>query len=387
MLSAVGRSLTFVELGWSDVVARRMVRQGLRGGLPSLEAAVAAMGGAHAQVMSAAELSIGVRVRHATSTDIRAALRHDGPLVKTYGPRGTLHLLPRNELPLWCAALGAVPVSSSLPAQVRLNPAQTAAVVDAISAALSASGPLDGDELGAEVVARLGAWAAEPVVPAFGGWWPRWRQDISLAAYRGVLAFGENRGSRVTYVHPGVHIEPDPQLALGWLLRRYLTSYGPATPPHFGRWLGVSRAWASEQFALHSRELEALTVDGEPAYVVAGDTAATTESTPGATLLPHFDPYVIGSFPRELLFPGAVATRALGRGQAGVRPVILIDGIVAGIWTSTRTGTLLTITVEPIGPVPKSRRLDVTAAAQRVGDYLGLETTLQFGTVTTGAHR
>ena len=363
-----------------------MQRQGLTGGLPGIVAAVSAMGGAHAQVMSAAELSIGVRVLDATPADIRAALRPGAPLVKTYGPRGTVHLLPRGELPLWCAALGAVPANSSLPEGVRLNAAQTAQILEAIAASL-ASSPLDGDELGAAVVARVGAWAAEPVVPAFGGWWPRWRQAISLAAYRGILAFGDNRGSRVTYIIPGVDVEPDSDHALGWLLRRYLTTYGPATPEHFGRWLGARKTWAAEQFARHLAELEAVTVEGEQAYVVAGDTATPAEPIHGTTLLPHFDPYVIGSFPRKLLFPGAVATRALGRGQAGVRPVLLVDGVVAGVWSSTRSGSRLTVTVEPAIPVSRSRRLEIVSAARRIGDFFDRETALEIGVVTTGAHK
>jgi hypothetical protein len=364
-----------------------MQRQGLSGGLPGIESAVSAMGGAHAQMMSAAELSIGIRVEQVVTADVRSSLRQGGPLVKTYGPRGTVHLLLRAELPLWCAALGSAPANSSLPPDVRLSVAQVAETVDAIGASLATSSPLDADELGAAVVARLGPWAAEPVVPAFGGWWPRWRQAIAIAAYRGVLAFGDNRGSRVTYVNPHVDVEPDPRRALGWLLRRFLTTYGPATPEHFGRWLGVRKTWASEQFAFHSSEVEPVTVAGELAYVVAGDTAMPAGPIRGATLLPHFDPYVIGSFPRELLFPGAAAARALGRGQAGVHPVLLVDGVVAGVWSSQRAGSLLTITVEPVTPFSKSIRSEIVAAAQRIGEFLEVETALAIGTVTTGAHK
>jgi hypothetical protein len=386
-VSAVGHSLPFVELGWSAVVARRMQRQGLAGEFPDIEAAVSAMGGAHAQMMSAAELSIGVRVESATPEQIRAALWPGGTLIKTYGPRGTVHLLPRSELSLWCAALGAVPTGSSLPTDARLNADQTSRVLEAISEALTASSPLDGDELSAAVVARLGAWAADPVVPAFGGWWPRWRQAISLAAHRGVLAFGDNRGSRVTYVNPGVPVETDSRAALAWLLRRYLTTYGPATAEHYGRWLGVRKAWATEQFALYSADLEAVTVEGQLAYVVSGDIAASANPLRRVTLLPHFDPYVIGSFPRDRLFPGMAATRALGRGQAGVHPVLLVDGIVAGVWGARRVGSVVTVTVESFSPLSNSNRVRLASAAERIGALKALDTRLVLGEVTAGAHK
>jgi len=75
------------------------------------------------------------------------------------------------------------------------------AIVAAVAAAL-ADAELTIDELSAEVAARTGHWAADPVVPAFGGMWPRWRQVMHLAAHRGALCFGPNRGRKVTYTSP-----------------------------------------------------------------------------------------------------------------------------------------------------------------------------------------
>ncbi len=385
-MSADGPSLTLVELAWSAIVARRMQRQGLATPMVSIETAVSAMGGAHAQMMSAAELSIGVRVAGATPGDVRAALGPGGSLVKTYGPRGTVHVLPRDELPLWCGALGAVPYGSSLSEGVRLDADQLEATLEAIADSL-ASGPLDGDELGDAVVARLGAWAAEPLVPAFGGWWPRWRQAISIAAHRGILAFGDSRGTRVTYVNPGVPVEPDTAVALRWLLRRYLSTYGPATPAHYSRWLGSGKTWAAQQFALYATETESVIMNGVPSFVLVGDASFPAGLELGVTLLPHFDPYVIGSFPRELLFPGSMATRALGRGQAGVHPVLLVDGIVAGVWGTGRSGSLLTIVVEAGSPLTRSQRDELDASAERIGGFLGLEQTVVLDAVTNGAHK
>jgi hypothetical protein len=376
-----------VELNWSSVVARRMERQGLSRPLPSISAAVAAMGGAHAQVMSAAELSIGARVEGQTPADIHSALAPSGSLVKTYGPRGTVHLLPRDELPLWCAALGAAPIGSSLPASARIDPIQAAAILDAIAAALSSGTSLDTEELDAAVVGRLGTWAGEQVVPAFGGWWPRWRQAISLAANRGILSFGENRGSRVTFLGAGVTPEADTSRAQGWLLHRYLATYGPATAANYGRWLGVRPAWASARFAEFSAELDAVTVEGEPAFVNRGDLMRPEIPSRGITLLPHFDPYVIGSFPRERLFPGAAAARSLARGQAGVHPVLLIDGVVAGVWGFTRHANRLAVTVEAITTLSRHRLAGIEGEVERLGRFLGMNAELTLGAVSTGAHK
>ena len=133
-----------------------MRRQGLVVPLPSVESAVSGMAGAHAQVISAAELWVGVRATTVTPSDIRPALRQGGSVVKTYGPRGTVHLLPRVELPLWCAALCAVPYGSPLAEGVRLDADHLTAIVAAIADSLATADSLNGDELGDAVVERLG---------------------------------------------------------------------------------------------------------------------------------------------------------------------------------------------------------------------------------------
>ena len=98
------------RLTWGQVLARRQARTGLAAPLAAgPAAAAAAMCGAHAQVLPAAELSVGLRLDGATRADVRAALWGDGTLVKTFGPRGTVHLLPTADLPMWTGALSTLP--------------------------------------------------------------------------------------------------------------------------------------------------------------------------------------------------------------------------------------------------------------------------------------
>jgi hypothetical protein len=58
------------------------------------------------------------------------------------------------------------------------------------------------DELDRAIADLVGAWAVDRVMPAFQELWPRWRQAVGMAAHRGVLCFGQNRGRRVTYTNP-----------------------------------------------------------------------------------------------------------------------------------------------------------------------------------------
>ena len=106
------------RLSWAAVCARRLDRHGLVAPAQNAQPAdvAAAICGAHAQLLSAAELSIGLRLAGGTRADVRAALWTERSLVKTFGPRGTVHLLPTRDLPMWTGALSALtPTTSSFP--------------------------------------------------------------------------------------------------------------------------------------------------------------------------------------------------------------------------------------------------------------------------------
>lgn len=199
-----GKPAWLPRMSWADVCSRRLDRQGLAAPSRTAQPAdvASAMCGAHAQVPSAAELSVGLRMANGTRADVRRALWADRSLVKTFGPRGTVHLLPARDLPMWTAALSAIPPQTGqFPAGARMTPEQTEQVIDAIAAAL-ADAELTADELTEAVIDGTGKWAGDLVMPAFGTMWPRWRQAVTAAANRGVLCFGRNRGRTVTYASP-----------------------------------------------------------------------------------------------------------------------------------------------------------------------------------------
>jgi uncharacterized protein YukE len=374
------------------VSARRLQRHGLATPLADATPAevAARMCGTHAQISSAAELSIGLRLATGTRADVRAALWDERSLVKTFGPRGTVHLLPAAQLPMWTGALSALPMlPNSFAADIRLSPEETDAVVAAVATAVDGA-ELSIDELSDAVVDIAGPWAGERVMPAFQEMWPRWRQAVTTAAHRGAVCFGPNRGRNVTYTSPRRWLPgftpADGRRALAELLRTYLHSYGPATPAQFARWLNAPRQWATELFDSLSGELERVQLAGTPAWVCAGDAAVPPAEPEGVRLLPYFDAYVVGGQPRELLYPGRAAERALTGGQAGNVPVVLIDGTVAGVWHQRRSGRKIAVTVEPFGRLSAARRRELEEQVERVGQILEAEPTMTIGPVTVGPH-
>src|SRR5829696_3311779 len=95
-----------ISLTWDQVRAWRLEQLCLvpRLGHRDFVQAVERVLGVQAQVMSAAELSIGVRVAGLSREDVQRALWQDRTLVKTWAMRGTIHLFAAEDLPLIVAA-------------------------------------------------------------------------------------------------------------------------------------------------------------------------------------------------------------------------------------------------------------------------------------------
>ncbi|MET7876279.1 winged helix DNA-binding domain-containing protein [Micromonospora sp. DT68] len=383
------------DLSWAQVSARRLARHGLSAraapesppGAEGVADVVSAMCGAHAQVASAAELSIGLRVPGATRALVRQALWTDRTLVKTRGPRGTVHLLAAVDLPMWIGALTAIPAPSWEQSRHLLTSEQAGQVLAAMGDAL-AEAELTTAELTEELVARTGPWAGERVMEAFQDLWPRWMVAMSTASRAGVICFGPARGRAITYTSPTRWLPGftpmDGRAALTDLVRRYLFAYGPATPAQFAKWLAAPVRWATSLF--DSIDLAEVTVEGTQAWVAADDTDFPTDPPSGLRLLPYFDAYAVGCHPRERLYPGVAAERALARGQAGNYPVLLVDGVVSGVWHQRRSGRTIHVTVEPLQALDPGRLRELEDEVDRVGQILEGRAALTIGTVRVGPH-
>ncbi|NJP67600.1 winged helix DNA-binding domain-containing protein [Streptomyces sp. ventii] len=384
---------------WAAVSARRLARHRLDapavvGGEPvtrRIADVVSGTCGVHAQVMSAAEVSVAMRVAGAVSTDVRDALWRDRTLVRTHGPRGTVHLLSARDLPAWVGAMGGLDIARGPGAgEPYLDADQVEALVDAAPRAL-AHADLTADELTQALADAVGAWAAEPVVDAFRTRLPRWRWVQPVLGHRGALCFGPKRGREITFTSP-VRLLPgfvpmDSEPALRRLALRYLHGYGPATPAEFARWLGAPRDRSEELFRSLGDSVEQVTVVGSgPAVQIAGDPTHHEEPR-GVRLLPYFDVFGVGCHPRSLLFAGAAAERALSRGQAGNYPLLLVNGQVAGVWHQALRGRRLRVTVEPLVELAAAELREVGAQARRLADIRAVEeVALVVGRVPVGPH-
>lgn len=171
------------------------------------------------------------------------------------------------------------------------------------------------------------------------------------------------------------------------LIRRYLYAYGPATPAQFAQWLAAPRRWAAAAFDAMGGDLQQVELDGSPAWLLTGDAVFPPACPAGVRLLPYFDAYPVAGQPRALLYPGRAAQRALSRtGQAGTFPVLLIDGVVQGVWHQRRSGRVVEVTVEPIGTLTRTQRRGLDDEVTRLGEFLAATARLTIGPVSASSH-
>src|SRR5262249_45408114 len=109
-----------------------------------------------------------------------------------------------------------------------------------------------------------------------GGRGPRGPHPTGRAAPGGVPCSGPAGARRGPCTHPRRWLPgfrpADGDAALRALVTRYLYAYGPATPQHFARWLGIPPRHAAVLFGAMPGELERVELDGEPGWTLAGDT-------------------------------------------------------------------------------------------------------------------
>jgi winged helix DNA-binding protein len=371
---------------WDEVRARRLARSFItrRASPDRLLEVVHDVGGVHAQVQASAELQLATRVDGITQQDVRDALWERRELVKAWTLRGTLHLHPAAELPLWYAASRAVWAGEPQELEAWVDPKgelHSALGLDDVKEIRAAVlDTLDGrcllrEELAAEVAQRVGPKA-------------KGRLSSGFAFFGGaVLCQGPPQGNKITLARPDQWVERweelDEEESLREVCRRYLSTYGPATPKDFGEWFGSRQfkpADARALFDLIGNELEVVDVEGHTAFVLAGDTDFPQPEA-SLRLLPEYDVYVMGFRERDELVPDEarrqVAAHGRGKyeGPAGVR-FLMVDGIAAGLWERKKRGKRIELQVTPSRKLTRAERAELDTEADRIGAFLGLEPVL-----------
>jgi Winged helix DNA-binding domain len=373
------------RLRWAQVMAWRAARHHLDERVPAramLEVA-GRIAGLHAQVMSSAELTLWARVEGLEPDAVRRALWSERSLVKTWAMRGTLHLLPAAEFPLWQAALSTRRLweAGAWQRGFGVSLAELERLNDAVAAALDGR-LLTREELAATVGERTGSQRlGDKLLESWGAL-------LKPAAALGLLCFAPNQGQQVRFTRPdtwlGGWADHDPEAAMGEVTRRFLAASGPVTREDFARWWGIpSPAKAGRLLEGLGEEVARVEVEGTAAYALAADLPGLAGAGGGGRgavrLLPAFDQYVVTATRQaERLMPGPFKARVY-RPQGWLSPVLLVGGRMDGVWRQEARGRRLLVTIEPFaGPPPAWARRAAEAEAERLAAFGGGELELRW---------
>jgi Winged helix DNA-binding domain len=326
-----------VEVSWPQALAWRLKQQLLEPvGTVPVAGVVRRLGGVQAQVASAAELAVRVRRVKSRKGEVAAALSR-GRLIKTWAMRGTLHLLTPEEGGAFLSlmASGRSWERPSWQKYFGVSPDQIESLRAVVRRALDGQ-VLTREELVATVT-RDRKLAHVGEVLASG-----WGTLLKPLAWQGDLAFGPQRGNRVTFTLPESASDrwagvPDPDEAAPVAIATYLGAFGPATADAFGAWM--SGGWFGKRqlrdwFEGLGDRLTEVDVDGERAFVMTEhiDDLASTVPTSAVRLLPGFDQYVLGPGTKDPHVIPAGRRSEVSKQSGWIAPVVVSKGVVCGTW-------------------------------------------------------
>jgi hypothetical protein len=342
-VDALRRTVKERKNGVWHLSCMRVVANGLE---PRLRGGVADVArrlcGVQAQDAAAARLAIRARTEGLTAADVDA----EPGVVRTWGWRGTLHLLAREDVP-WVLSLVADRENRAVAARWRalelddqLYARARAAIVERL-----AGGPATRAEL-REVLAAAGVDASGQRLPHL----------VRRAAFEGLLQHPLD-GTFAALEPAG---EPPPrEQALGELARRHAAGYGPATPDDVAAFSGLPRGQILQSSKPDSGAREAAPESGA---------ARLQDLTPGwVRLLGAFDPFLLGYRGYGHVVSDA-HVRKVWPGGGWIYPVVLVDGVAAGTWRID--GSRVVVEAFEGAEVPE---LALEAEVQDVGRFLGRE--------------
>lgn len=330
-----------------EIVHRRLANQRIAGAkFEDVHASVPWMGAMQAQDFSMAKLAIGVRSHGITEAQVEEAFAN-GEILRTHLLRPTWHFVSPNDI-AWMVELSAPHIKAMLKSR-HTGLGLTQQLVDEsnslIDTALSPGIHLTRGEL-------VGALEA-------GGLSFEDKQAyyhlILIAELDGVVCSGAVRDGQQTYARFAERVPKAPAVgrdeALRRLAERYFTSHGPATIRDYAWWSGLPIADAKRSIELCAQEMVPVPVGSEE-YIFRRSSAPTVEDR--VYLLPAYDEFIISYKSREIMLSAPGQSAAIS-GNGVFRPVFVVDGRIAGIWSRAVKKTVK-ISARPFNPLSNGLR-------------------------------
>ena len=323
----------------------RLASQGLLGpGLGSVPEAVRWMTASQAQNLQEALWAVGLRVRGAGLTDVRAAL-DSGSVVRSWPMRGTLHLVAPEDL-RWMLGLTAERLTRSIAARHReldITWADIEKCRDVALERLAGGGSLSRTELFSVFEA-----AGQPTTGQRG------IHILGTLCRHAWLVQGPLAGNQQLLVAFDEWIPESRKLGrqegIAEFALRYFRSHGPATLRDFAWWTQIPLTDVRPAFEQIRGQLVELEF-GDTSYWMSPETAAMLDDgVPGqrsVLLLPGFDEFLLGYQDRSLVLAPGHANKIVPGGNGVFKKTLVAGGEVIGTWAGPGKGRSAAVVPEP----------------------------------------
>lgn len=332
--------------------------------------------GLQAQDAPAASLSIRARSAGLTQADVGHARVAGRSVVRTWLMRGTLHLAAAEDIHWLLALLGPIFARGGRRrrAQLGLDDKTSASGVDVIRHALAAKGPLSREQIATALTASGIQVEGQATYHL-----------VYLAALQGIACFGPDAaGGKPSFVLLDDWLERGPVIpreeALGRLALRYLEAFGPAGPEDVASWSGLPMSDARTAWKRILAQLVEVETAAGIAWMLKAhkdrlDDCSGSTAPQTVRLLPAYDTYLLGYRSRAIAVPPKHARR-VHPGGGVIRPALLVNGRVRGIWATKRRRQELEVVVEPFATLNDDEMPQLEAEAADIGRFLDTAITL-----------
>ena len=333
------------------------------------------------QDWNASRWALGVRAPGTTEADVVAAF-DAGRLVRSWPMRGTIHVVPAEDLGWMQAATNhrVLPGAVKRREFLGLDDRSLAQMTDVAIERLTGGRSLSREELG-------NAWTEAGIGDPEKGL-GQWRYHVIWwLCQNGITVMGPVEGGE-----PRAGIIPEPRLvlaeewiqapnriegdeALAELAVRFVRGRGPVQDRDLAWWTGLTMRETRRGLDAASSDgrVAAVEVEGSQYWADPELLSGPNSTDRGFLLLPAFDEHLLGYTDRTAVLDAAHFERILPGRNGMFRATVVRDGRVVGVWTRTPRAKHTRITLEPF-PGEALDPVHLEDAATAWGTFSGVET-------------
>jgi hypothetical protein len=319
-----------------------------------------------AQDFAGAKWGIGLRTNGIDDTAVERSIA-SREIVRSWPMRGTLHLVPAEDLGWMLHLTGERTVASAAGRHRALGLdtehfTRAAAIAEHVLA----------DDAVVPRTELLAAFTA-------GGLDVTAQRGPHLLVYlsaTGRIVFGPPTGKQHTFAWLDTWARAPRQLdddeALAEFARRYFTSHGPASDRDFAWWSSLTLTDARRGLSAVRTELEAIDYDGRTMYYQPGLEPASA----GIHVLPGFDEFVLGYQNRTPQLSVENFERVVPGGNGMFLSTIVVDGEIVGTWRRTALAKRTQVELAPFTAFTAQTAAGIRRALDRYAEFIGLPVTV-----------